>query len=437
MKIKIIKGTNQIGGCITEITSEKGTKIMIDYGDNLDDKKQWIIPGLTIKDDLESKYDGVVITHSHKDHIGCAALIKKEIPIYLDRDGKEIHNNLCYFTKEYEKILRAKDHTLRYFEFGKKFFIQEIAITPWIVDHSNYNSAMLCIEVDGVKILHTGDYRNHGKKGYLFTKTLEQIGKVDVLITEGTTLGSKDRIFKNEMDLSKDFHQLLNYDQIYVMCSSTNVDRIVNLYNNFKKTHMFITDLCMNKITSLLKNIPNSNTFPDVFTFVSPNQRKIEEPYVRIMNHTKNVIKELPFERRFIASIKPSMWDYIKENKDKIKNACLIYSMWDGYIRKDWKDPKQREFVKYLVDELHMGFAKIHTSGHASKKAIQLLDEKVNPEKVIVIHSEKTEDALKIEKEIFKERLWDCQDGETLEFESSKKQSHRKTQSVCTSGKKE
>ena len=36
MKVKILKGTTQIGGCITEITSNKGTKIIIDFGEDLD-----------------------------------------------------------------------------------------------------------------------------------------------------------------------------------------------------------------------------------------------------------------------------------------------------------------------------------------------------------------------------------------------------------------
>ena len=35
MEVKIIKGLNQIGGCITEITSDKGTKIIIDFGEDL------------------------------------------------------------------------------------------------------------------------------------------------------------------------------------------------------------------------------------------------------------------------------------------------------------------------------------------------------------------------------------------------------------------
>ena len=129
MKVRILKGTNQIGGCITKIISNKGTKIIIDYGDNLNDEEQIIVPGLTKGDDLEPCYDGVVITHSHKDHIGCAAKVKKEIPIYVNKEGMEIHNKLCYFTREYDKVLREKDNTIKYFEFEKSFFIKDI--TYW------------------------------------------------------------------------------------------------------------------------------------------------------------------------------------------------------------------------------------------------------------------------------------------------------------------
>ena len=252
-------------------------------------------------------------------------------------------------------------------------------------------------------------------------KILDKIGKVDLLITEGTTIGSSKRVFKNEIDLSKDFRELSKYNQIYVMCSSTNIDRIVNLYKSFSKTHLFIMDMCMNSITSLLKNIPNSNTFSNVYTFVSPNQKKIEEPYGRHIRHTKKVIYDLPFNEKFVVSIKASMSDYLKENKQNIKNACLIYSMWDGYIKDGWPDSKQRDFKNYLVDELKMDFYIIHTSGHASLEAIKTLDEKVKPSKVIVIHTEKNEESKKISKEIFKDRLLEFKDGDIIELEGELK----------------
>ena len=67
MEIKIIKGTSQIGGCITEIKS-KNTRILIDFGNDLEDNNEsFEMDGLTYN---KSKYDAVFITHSHIDHIG-------------------------------------------------------------------------------------------------------------------------------------------------------------------------------------------------------------------------------------------------------------------------------------------------------------------------------------------------------------------------------
>lgn len=417
MEVKIIQGTKQIGGCITEITTSKG-KILIDYGDNLDNSEQIIIPGLTIKDDLPSAYKAVFITHSHGDHIGCASLIKKDIPIYVNKEAREIHDTLCYFTKSYKKILRDKNNTIRYFEFNKPIDDEGIPkVTPFIADHSSYNSAMFLIEDEGKKILHTGDFRTHGKKGVLFTKTLKEIGSVDLLITEGTTLGSTNRNFTKEADLIEDFKELLNYDQIYFMCAGTNIDRIVNIYKSFKDTHHVILDLGMNSITKKLKNIPNSNTFKDVLTFVTPRLSKIEEPYQRYMRFTKNVILDLPFEEKFVVSIKQSMADYLIENKDKIKNACFVYSMWDGYIDSSWKDPKLREFVAMLKNDLHMDYKEIHTSGHASRAAFETLRDYVKPKQVIVIHTIDSDEAKVVAKEIFKDKLLDIKDGETIKVE--------------------
>ena len=83
MKVKVIKGTNQIGGCITEIVSDEA-RIIIDFGLDLDDgiiddKEDLLeIEGLTIG---RSSYDAVFITHSHSDHIGLIHKINKDIPI--------------------------------------------------------------------------------------------------------------------------------------------------------------------------------------------------------------------------------------------------------------------------------------------------------------------------------------------------------------------
>ena len=134
MKVKIIKGTNQIGGCITEITSDKGTKIIIDFGEELTDEPKanvdFPLAGLTYG---RSKYKGVFITHSHGDHIGLISNIKKSIPIYIEETSAKIFTVSNAFCSG--KPFNGK---LKRFKFEEKIYIDDLVITPYRTDHSAY-----------------------------------------------------------------------------------------------------------------------------------------------------------------------------------------------------------------------------------------------------------------------------------------------------------
>ena len=41
----------------------------------------------------------------------------------------------------------------------------DIRVTPFVVDHSALDAYMFLIEIDGKKILFTGDFREHGITG--------------------------------------------------------------------------------------------------------------------------------------------------------------------------------------------------------------------------------------------------------------------------------
>ena len=85
MKIVIHRGTHQIGGCVTEIQSNNGTRIAIDIGENLpsidsNQENELKIEGLT---EGKPSFDAVFITHYHGDHIGLYNKILPQIPIYV------------------------------------------------------------------------------------------------------------------------------------------------------------------------------------------------------------------------------------------------------------------------------------------------------------------------------------------------------------------
>ena len=94
MKIRIIKGTNQIGGTITEITSSKGTKILIDFGKDLDTDVT-DIPKIDWKE-----YHAVFITHNHEDHIGLINNIPDDVLVYVEETSLEVYQVFLDFTSK-------------------------------------------------------------------------------------------------------------------------------------------------------------------------------------------------------------------------------------------------------------------------------------------------------------------------------------------------
>ena len=374
MQIIIHRGVNQIGGCVTEIKSKKA-KILIDVGSNLPTCESNVKVDIT---EISKKCDAVLITHYHGDHVGEYMQVMKEIPIYIGEQAKEIftiYQKKMKDTKISEITQEHIDRTeaLKTFKQGVSLKIGDMKITPIRTDHSAFDSYMFLIEANGKRILHTGDFRLHGPMGKGVPKTLRKIGKVDVLICEHTTLSRQDKTAMSEFMLQEEAINLIkNNKYVFILCASTNIDRIASFYHANRKAgeKLFICDDYQKKILDYVTK--SSSKYTAYY-----NLEDVKSFDGRFYNQMKNkgfcmLVRDNYFSKKFV---------YNPNFKDNI----FIYSQWLGYLE---GEKAEESLIRFVPKD----YTYLHTSGHADSKGITKVCNIVRPKTIVAIHGENSHD---------------------------------------------
>ena len=428
--IKIHRGTDQIGGTITEIYTEN-THIFIDFGSELSVSDEKSTDPAMVRMIQSAKCDGVLFTHYHGDHIGLMGKIpEKDTQGNTIRLGigpvsrkilQNIHKTLCDNRKlsssersEHKRLLELLCEKKRWKDYcdEEEFEIGDFKITPIRADHSAYDAYLLMIEAEGKCILHTGDFRTHGRLGKDMFSRISKIlesKKVDVLLTEGTMMSRRSEKLLTEEELERRAREELSKPQhkyAFLVCSSTNVESLASFHN---------AALHLGR--------------PFIVNRYVYEQLLLYSEYAGAENRKFKFWKAYPFERRGVYNqrMKATQLDHIREkgfvmlvgtsdaytermNDFRQDDPLLIYSMWDGYLRKENEayNPKLRELYDKWPRHLDL-----HTSGHACKEDIEEMIRLVHPmEAIIPIHTEKKELFRKLDIGALKELVKPLSDGD-------------------------
>lgn len=419
---------NQIGGCVTIITAEvagKMHRIMIDYGTSLD--------GSDNEDDFKDLWENnppeaVFFTHYHGDHVGRLMEIPKDVPIYMGDTARKVMINiqeaLTKIPDEAEAEIHKRelellmdDTRIKTFKWNGKFFdhieLSGFKIEPYSVDHSAYDAYMFLIEAadenkpNGKKvILHTGDFRGHGRRG---NRTLDVIKyyvhkngrKVDVLITEGTMMSRLTEKVMSEPEMQVEAYKYLKqHKYAFLICSSTNLDSLASFYQAAQSAavpygrYLYTYNSYFEK--QLRTFSETAGSFSDVYQFHNVHKLDLDKE-LKTDRWTKTQ-KELMEYTGFLAVIKPEdrcekyIDAFVEDYKAGIidEMPVLIYSMWDGYVDSEHKAKKQ-EWIDFLAAQEKKGVEvkHLHTSGHATAEMIKDMIISVKPqEEIVPIHTE-------------------------------------------------
>ena len=403
MSITIHRGANQIGGCVTEISTEKA-RVFIDLGADLtgDKKKDYSkvnIDGLTAGNAENSH---LLITHYHGDHIGRITQAQTD-NIYMGETAKKINmvktkrlassKRELIDPKEVEFLEKTKT-----FKPGHKLTFGDIKVTPLMTDHSAYDAYSFLIEAKGKRIFYTGDFRLHGPRGGKMLKSgfFEKYAQnIDYLICEGTNISRKEKA-QTEFELMREAEELFKsekYKYFFILCSSTNIDRIMVFYHAYNKVFnrkrpfiIFDEDVYQKEI---LKIVSESSSKKSSFYEFEPTERNRYKPKNVSVNMLGN--KGVSPKNGFCFLIRdnsPSKNILKRYFTNHPENSLIIYSMWKGYLDEKNKSKNDR-LIKLLSPYKH---TYMHTSGHADVETIQNVVNIIKPKHIVPIHTENREE---------------------------------------------
>ena len=369
MNIIIHRGTHQIGGSAIEI-STASTRIILDFGNELSLDEKYTPINLDIDGVTKGlpDCDGIVISHYHMDHLGQLTSALPEIPLYMGELSKEIaligaeYQDRCL----YLRLLGANT-----FRGGEAFTIGDIRIRPLVIDHSAADSYMFVIEAEGKHVLYTGDFRMHGLRHHVLDQLVNTyIGEVDVLITEGSSLSRDADKYISEAAVLDDISSYIQDGKyVFVMCSSTNIDRIMGIWQNMPTDKVLICDAYQKRILDTVIN----NVY-----YESSLYRRHDSPLV---------LSKGPYPKYYmdhgLVSLVRGTENFISQIKEFPKDDVrIIYSMWTGYIEENLA-------LKTLLETYPTYIC--HASGHVSKDDLIKFIELVNPDAIIPVHTDNPE----------------------------------------------
>ena len=411
MDIKIHRGLNQIGGCITEISTAT-SRVFIDMGQNLPGVGGLNTPEQdkamveSIFSQNQKEHEAVFYSHTHEDHIGLFWAVPDNVPQYLGGASKAI------FIQKHKLIKRALQQKKEHLERSSSLYVLmneriqhqmelinkidqmrtwqrpmtkrspkpmqvgDISITPFYCCHSSFEAYMFLIEADGKRIWHTGDFRAHGYLSKGLYKTLETFARdIDTLIIEGTMLGRDEQCY-TEAAISKRMQFVMKaFKNIFVLVSSTDIERLVSVKDAALKAKGGY------KLDKRAGYMSWTMTYATQTFGKNYSMMNFDVKYVDLMGRLPST--------GFVIPVNVSQMEMVHSALQRLNpsESLLIYSSWDGY----YKDPEQvainprykqfRDMFDNVVD--------LHTSGHADRNTLARVINTIHPkESIIGIHKD-------------------------------------------------
>jgi ribonuclease J len=232
MRARIHRGAHEVGGNCLEL-EEGGFQLLLDLGRPLSAPAdaELTLPDIVGLREHDPSLVGVVLTHPHVDHFGLMAGVSSEVPIFIGEAAHRILREAAFFTESGLECQAAG-----FLRHRQTFALGPFGVTPFLMDHSAFDSYSILVEGGGRRLFYTGDIRAHGRKARLFEELVrDPPAGVDALVMEGTNIRPDVESAKrgiSESDVEKECVETFRAARGMVLAvySPQNIDRLVSIY---------------------------------------------------------------------------------------------------------------------------------------------------------------------------------------------------------------
>ena len=385
MKIQIHRGNNDISHNLIEISTES-TKIILECGwdqplsDGIGDFGDVAVEGLTYG---ESTYDAVFVLNHQADHRGLIENINADIPIYISRDTKILHDIISDFNDA--ALLRA-DNEL---EHGQTVQVGDITLLPLGVDQRIKGKMLILVKGNGKKLLYTDGLKSIDPA---YFSILE---KIDILLCEGVNFGSQNDIHIGELESAIAKIMYPADKHIFILSSITDAEKIKCVEKACRASGRTLA------FDPLLKVIQDRMTNPLLINPVGFLLNETVEDKPRILQYiiSNNDMEFYEVSRffemdtinkmsRLAVMVRPSMGTYLRRMNylASLSGATLVNLIWEGY----GKTYPVMDFL-LLCHSLGMKIETVTASNHVYREQLRDMITKLQPKVIVPVANVSTD----------------------------------------------
>lgn len=325
----------------------------------------------------------VFISHLHPDHAALLPLVAPDVRVLMSQAGRALHEALVSVAR-----IRPSGGSVEGIAPGQATTVGDLSVELSPVDHDVPGSSGIIIEIDGMVLAYTGDWRLHGSHPDRMEAFAQRCATrhVDILVTEGSTLTASEPQYVGPQHAETDVAGWVaarlkdTNGTAFLTLHPYNVDRLVTVAD-VAEAHgrTLVLDPRTAATWSALAcagEVPPPGA--GVATWASPT-----EPTIRLTGLPTVTVADIAADRpRFVVEVVRGAWPLLLDVGAGPGDAFLHLNG-DPYGPADpaW------EALRTWCHELRVDLQVFSAHGHASAQDLAWLVEAVRPAAVVPVHS--------------------------------------------------